>query len=94
MILQMFSIFDSKALAYLPPFCMRARGEALRAFMTTLEDPTTQMHKHPGDYTLLHLGAWDDTTGKFNIELNPENLGNGRELGQPAETATDPETEE
>jgi len=58
-----FSVHDSKAQAYLPPFYMRTKGEALRAFETTVKDTNTQFNKYPSDYTLVELGSFDEATG-------------------------------
>lgn len=75
MILQMFTVFDSKAEAYLPPFTTAARGQAVRSFSDTCNDPEHVFNKHPEDYTLFALGEFDDTTAEFDPLLTPVSLG-------------------
>ena len=63
MILKVFSVFDSKAEAYMQPFFMATRGQAIRAFSDTCSDKSTQFSRHPGDFTLFEIGSYDDSTG-------------------------------
>lgn len=63
MVLQIFSVFDSKVGAYLPPIFMRSRGEALRMFEAAVRDGNHDFAKFSSDYTLFHLGSFDDSTG-------------------------------
>lgn len=66
-----FSVHDSKAQAYLPPFYMRNKGEALRAFETTVKDTNTQFNKYPQDYTLVELGTFDENTATIETWEKP-----------------------
>lgn len=75
MMLKVFSIFDSKVAAYLQPFFMRTKGEAIRAFTASLADPSSNFCKYPGDYTLFELGSYDDSTAEFVLNDSPVNLG-------------------
>lgn len=61
--LQAFSIYDTKAVAYAPPFFMARPELALRAFRDLAQDPASQVSKHPEDYVLFLLGDFDDATG-------------------------------
>lgn len=63
--LQVFSIFDSKAMAYLQPFFMPNAATASREFESACNDPNTAFFKHPGDYELFHIGEWDQYAGKL-----------------------------
>lgn len=76
----MFSIYDSKAKAYLPPFIMHQAGMAIRVFADCLNDPGHQFAKNAGDYTLFHIGSYDDNTGKVLPEKSNVSLHNGLEL--------------
>lgn len=60
---KMYTAYDSKVELYLPPFFMRTRGEAVRAWETAVNDPQTQMCRHPDDFTLFEIGEFDDSTG-------------------------------
>ncbi len=61
MIHQIFTVFDSKTAAYLPPFYLPTKGAAIRALQDTLQDPQHQFARHPEDYTLFHIGNFEDT---------------------------------
>lgn len=60
-----YSIYDLKAKIFTPPFFMRSRGEAIRAFTTTANDTTNNVGKFPEDFQLYQVGEYDDTTGKL-----------------------------
>lgn len=70
--LQIFSVYDSKVSAYLQPFFMRTRGEAIRAFSETCADSKHVFSKHSEDYTLFYLGTYDDSEGTFTSSVTPE----------------------
>lgn len=59
---QIFTVYDTKVLAYLPPFYMQTKPAAIRAITDTMQDPSHQFSKHPEDYVLFHLGDFDDNT--------------------------------
>lgn len=70
---RMFSIFDVKARAYLPPFFMPERGMAVRVFGDCVNDASHQFGKHPEDYTLFELAVFDDSAGTIVLnETGPE----------------------
>lgn len=75
MVLQIFTVFDSKAEAFMTPFFMTSKGQAIRAFADIVNDRESQMHKHPGDYSLFHLGSFDDSNGAFKTVIPPVSLG-------------------
>lgn len=69
MITQVFTVFDSKTLAYLPPFFAPTPGAAMRSFIDAVGQSGHEFNKHPEDYTLFHLGSFDDCDGTFaNLE--------------------------
>nr|WAE43907.1 MAG: nonstructural protein [Microviridae sp.] len=80
MIHKIFAVYDSKVEAYLPPFFMAARGQAIRAFVDSATDSSTQLGKHPTDFTLFELGEYDDSNARFTIHLTPISLGIASEL--------------
>lgn len=82
MMQQVYSVYDGKAEAYLPPFLMNAKGMAERAFMQALLDTDHMFAKFPGDYYLFFVGMFDDSTGLFHYEDEQPSktlLGNGIE---------------
>lgn len=85
--LKMFTVFDSKAETYLRPFSMLSTGEAIRSFITTLNDPNTEFSLYPADFTLFEVGTFDETTCAITLHSSLINLGNGLHLkpkGSPA----------
>lgn len=79
-VLKVYSVFDSKVGAFMHPFFMRSRGEALRGWIDAVNDPQTQFNKHPEDFSLMELGEYDERTGKFANEITPVSLGVGVEF--------------
>nr|UXQ88131.1 MAG: nonstructural protein [Microvirus sp.] len=58
-----YSIYDSKAEAYSLPFYMQHEAQAIRTLQDWTNNPETPYSKHPEDYTLFHLGTYDEITG-------------------------------
>lgn len=67
MILKIFSVYDSKAEAYLPPFFVASKGAAIRMFSDACNDVGHNFFKHAEDYTLFELGEFDDLTGNIHV---------------------------
>lgn len=82
---RLYTVYDEKAEAFLPPFFVPAHGIALRAFKDCINSKDHQFGKHPADYTLFYLGDWDDVTCHFRL-IDRKSLGNGvefREINVP-----------
>lgn len=75
MIYGMFSIYDSKAEAFLPPFILPKTTMAQRAFGDCVNSPTHQFSTNPEDFTLMKLGNFDDENGRFEALSTPRSLG-------------------
>lgn len=73
--LLVFSVRDQKAEAYLRPFMTETKGLAVRTFSDSVNDPQSPMHKHADDYTLFHVGEFDQITGELRPVV-PVSLGN------------------
>lgn len=65
--LKVYTVYDSKVEAYLPPFFMKNKGEVLRAWETTVNDPQSNMCKFPADFTLFEIGEFDDQSGVVSM---------------------------
>lgn len=63
--MQVMAIFDKALGAYMRPWFAQAIGQATRMFQDELANTQGDMHKHPEDYNLYHLGEWDDQQGTF-----------------------------
>lgn len=61
-----FSVYDKAVGAFLPPFYVRSRGEALRSFSEACNDGKHNFNRHAADYSLMFLGYFDDTSGMFS----------------------------
>lgn len=75
MTLMVFSVYDSKAEAYLRPFFAETRGLAIRSFRDAANDGDASISKHAADYTLFRVGVFDPVTGVLEA-CTPESLGN------------------
>lgn len=62
---QMFAVYDTKAEAYLLPFFCQTKGQALRSFDDAVNSQDHQFNRHAKDYTLFHLGSYDEQTGEI-----------------------------
>lgn len=60
-----YSVFDKKVEAFTPVFFVRAKGEAIRHFITLCGDGKSLFWKYPGDYDLYELAMFDDQNGLF-----------------------------
>lgn len=60
-----FSIYDSKAECFTPPFSYPAVGQAVRQFSDFCNDPNHPIGKHYSDYRLYRIGSFDDSDGNI-----------------------------
>ena len=74
MITSIFSVYDSKTAAYLPPFYMPTKPAAIRAISDAVNNPDHVFFKHAADYHLYYLGEFNDQNCGFKIEEAPMNL--------------------
>lgn len=72
---RVFSVFDSKAGAYLTPFFCVNRAVAVRSFRAAVQDEDSDFHRYAGDYTLFELGEWNSQDGVWVPLVAKENLG-------------------
>ena len=75
MSVMMFTVYDSKAEAYLPPFNMASKGEAIRAFADCVNDNKHSFSRHPADFTLFLLGSFDEASASITALSTPQSLG-------------------
>ena len=60
--LELYSIYDSKEEIYYQPHFLLNHSVALRQFGDMANDKDTKISKHPEDYTLWHLGSYEDSS--------------------------------
>lgn len=80
MIHKVFSVYDSKAEVYMTPIFFKTKGEALRAFTSTVNDESHHFHKYAEDFTLFEVGSYDDSKCKFDLHLTAIPLGKAIEF--------------
>lgn len=86
----MFSIFDCRAMVYLVPFPARSDVDATRQIAASFDNPQmreTPIMKHPQDFRLMRLGAFDDETGAISPE-NPVLIAEIAALAPPSTVAS------
>jgi len=62
---RVFSVYDSAAKCYSHPFYIPREEQAVRAFSDAVNSPNHEFGKYPADYTLFHLGDFDDADGTY-----------------------------
>lgn len=64
------AIRDSAADVYGVPMFLAALGQAIRGFQDEVQNPRegNMLNKHPEDFELYHVGAYDDATCEFTTE--------------------------
>jgi hypothetical protein len=80
MIHKIFTVYDAKAEAYLPPFFAATNGLAIRMFEAACNDPDHTFFKHASDYTLFCIGTFDDAKAVIENLSPHDTLGNGVEF--------------
>lgn len=88
MIMKIFSVFDSKAEAYMMPFFQQSRGQAIRMFTDTVNDKESLLNKHAADFTLFEIADFDDSNAAITPYPNNHNLGCAIEFLMPIPEAT------
>lgn len=68
MILQVYSVFDNKAAAYLTPSFFTNDAIAIRALQMAMRDEAHLFSAHPGDFVLYHIGQFDDATAFIEMK--------------------------
>lgn len=82
---KVFTVLDTKAQAYLPPFYIPNEDVAKRAMQQCLMDPNHAFAMSPQDYQLYILGEFDQETGKFTLLDGPTHVVNLVNLVQQKE---------
>ena len=87
MLLKILIVYDSKSETYMQPFFTQTIGVAIRMVTETCNDPSHTFCKYPEDYTLFHIGEYDDNTSSL-VHHAPISLGNMVQFKHPLETVT------
>lgn len=82
---KLYCVRDRKANLCHRPFVERDHVMAIRGFEQICQDPKSPMSMWPGEFELLHLGVFDDVSGKFqNLDM-PLVLADGLQFQRPAD---------
>ena len=93
--LEIFTIHDVKAAVYNRPQFMINKAMAIRTFGDLVNDnhgDNNEISKHPEDYTLFHIGTWDDVECEIKPLKTPFSLGNGVDFVIPFDYDVDKST--
>lgn len=63
----LYSVFDSAAEAFGPPFTTHTHALAAHILRNAAADTRTTVNQRPGDFTLWHLGAFQDSSAQFEL---------------------------
>lgn len=74
MLLRAFTLHDTKALNYSPPFFQPNDAMAVRMLMDLVADLNTSVGRHPSDYRLYCVGTYDDAKGLLEAFPIPEHI--------------------
>lgn len=79
-----YSIFDSAAKAFTQPFQMHNDTLAKRAFADNVNSTDeNNISKHPEQFSLYHIGIFDDQTGIIDALYEPLYLCSAKSLQLP-----------
>jgi hypothetical protein len=80
--LNIYSIKDSKAGTFSQPFYSVNHSTAIRSFNASIQDPTNPLSNYPNDFSLYHLGTWEDREATItlnNVEFVADAVGKKEE---------------
>lgn len=63
MLLRAYTLHDVKSLNYSPPFFQHNDAIAIRMLTDLVADPNTTVGRHPADFKMYCVGAYDDQSG-------------------------------
>ena len=63
--MQVYAVYDAKAGTYGSPFYQMNDAMATRLFANLANDEQTTIGRNPEDFSLIHIGEYDDQDGKF-----------------------------
>ena len=73
--MKVYAVYDSKAEAFNEPFYAAKDGLAIRIFTDHVNKPESIWNKYPSDFTLFHVGEFDNEKGLLKPLDTPRNLG-------------------
>ncbi len=83
MILQIFSVFDSKVEDFMTPFFSQTIKSGQRAIANLARETDHPLNTNGEDYTLFHIGQFDTESALITTQKTPVALGLAITLGSP-----------
>lgn len=71
-----YTVYDSKAEKYLPPFQAATPAAATRALSAAIRDSSHDFHKFAEDYSLFEIALWDEDSGLITAYDAPKHIVN------------------
>jgi len=82
--LQIIAVRDSGAEMYGQPQFVLSLGQATRTFADQVNSKDSgDLGRHPDDFTLYHLGEYDDGNASFDLLPEPRQLVRGQDVKRP-----------
>lgn len=81
--LEVYTVYDNAVGAFLRPFFVRSRGEAIRSFTDAVNDPKSEIGSHREDFTLFMIGYYDDNAGLVSSIATPDRVISALECADP-----------
>lgn len=75
MLCKVFSVYDSKAQAFLQPFFSANGATACRMFERAVNEEGSNFNRYCGDYELFEIGDFDDSSGTLEPAAHRVSLG-------------------
>lgn len=72
---EVLSVYDSKAHCFMKPFFTVNLQVGVRMFADVANDPDQLTCRNSEDFTLFHLGSWEDSSATFTAAATPISLG-------------------
>lgn len=63
--IMVFSMYDSKAEAYMQPFFAPTEASAVRSLVATMQNRQHDFFRFAEDFQLFVVGTWDQTAGEL-----------------------------
>lgn len=79
MIMYVIAIRDRAADVYGQPIFVANLGGAIRSFGDEVNNPESNIAKHPEDFDLFEIGSYDDSTAQL-VSILPRQLAVGKDL--------------
>lgn len=70
MLRKMFAVYDDAVKGFMTPFFQHTENEAKRGFIDATRN-TDKIKDFPKDYSLYHIGDFDDSTGVLTHQERP-----------------------